>query len=92
MRDRPDSGGVLPALNLPALVLVGQEDSLTPPASSRAMAAALPNARLVEIASAGHTPSVERPIPTAEAMLAFLREHFPQPATQIRQRPRPRLE
>jgi pimeloyl-ACP methyl ester carboxylesterase len=86
MRDRPDSGPFLPTMDVPALVIVGQEDSLTPPSSSRGMAAALPRARLVEIASAGHTPSVERPIPTAEAILAFLREHFPQPAARIRPR------
>jgi pimeloyl-ACP methyl ester carboxylesterase len=84
MRDRPDSAALLPALDLPALVIVGHEDSLTPPASSRAMAAAMPKARLVEMASAGHTPSMERPIPTAEAILGFLREHFPQPAARIR--------
>ena len=86
MRDRPDSAGLLPALDVPALVVVGREDSLTPPASSRAMAAALPGARLVEIASAGHTPSMERPIPTAEAILAFLREHFPRAADDRRRR------
>ena len=84
MRDRPDSTELLPALDVPALVVVGQEDALTPPALSRAMAAALPRCRLVEIPASGHTPSMERPIPTAEAMLAFLREHFPKPASPLR--------
>ncbi len=83
MRDRPDSSALLPTLDVPALVIVGQEDSLTPPVSSRAMAAALPRATLVEIPSAGHTPSMERPIPTAEAILAFLREHFPVPFAPV---------
>ncbi len=77
MRDRPDSGALLPTLDVPALVLVGHEDTLTPPASSRAMAAALPHATLVEIPASGHTPSMERPIPTADAILGFLRAHFP---------------
>jgi pimeloyl-ACP methyl ester carboxylesterase len=88
MRDRPDSSALLPTLDVPALVIVGQEDSLTPPVSSRAMAAALPRATLVEIPSAGHTPSMERPIPTAEAILAFLREHFPVPFAPVPIRPR----
>ncbi|MBZ5588711.1 MAG: alpha/beta hydrolase [Acidobacteriia bacterium] len=88
MRDRPDSGALLPTLDVPALVVVGQEDFLTPPALSRAMAAALPKARLVEVPSAGHTPSMERPIPTAEAILAFLRENFLQPTDKARKRPR----
>jgi pimeloyl-ACP methyl ester carboxylesterase len=77
MRDRPDSSAVLARLDVPALVIAGQEDGLVPPDEARAMAAALPRARLAVIPQAGHTPSVERPIPTAEAILAFLREHFP---------------
>lgn len=84
MRDRDDSRPLLARLDVPALVIVGQEDSLTVPLSSRAMAQALPRARLAEIALSGHTPCVERPIPTAEAILSFLREHFPQPTSQIR--------
>jgi len=87
MRDRPDSTELLGSLDLPALVVVGAEDSLTPPPMSRAMAAALPRCRLVEIASSGHTPSMERPIPTAEAILAFLRESFPKPAAPLSRRP-----
>jgi pimeloyl-ACP methyl ester carboxylesterase len=88
MRDRPDSGALLPGLDLPALVIVGQEDTLTPPSSSRAMAAALPRATLVEVPFAGHTPCMERPIPTAEAILGFLRANFPPPLRPIRIRPR----
>jgi len=88
MRDRPDSSALLSTLDVPALVIVGQEDSLTPPVSSRAMAAALPRATLVEIPSAGHTPSMERPILTAEAILAFLREHFPVSFAPVPIRPR----
>ncbi len=84
MRDRDDSRALLAGLDVPALVIVGHEDSLTAPPSSRAMAQALPRARLVEIALSGHTPCMERPIPTAEAILAFLRENFPQPTSQIR--------
>jgi len=84
MRDRPDSRDLLPALGAPALVIVGREDTLTPPPCSHALVAALPNARLGEIALAGHTPSMERPIPTAEAILSFLRENFPPPAARIR--------
>ena len=88
MRDRPDSSALLPTLAVPTLVIVGQEDSLTPPAASRSMAAALPRATLVEIPSAGHTPSMERPIPTAEAILGFLRSNFPAPSAPSPIRPR----
>ncbi len=89
MRDRPDSTAVLPGLDIPALVIVGREDALTPPALSHAMAKSLPRCTLVEVPASGHTPSMERPIPTAEAMLGFLRQHFPKPASPIKMRPTP---
>jgi pimeloyl-ACP methyl ester carboxylesterase len=84
MRDRPDSVQVLSGLDLPALVITGQEDALAPPEVAHQMAAALPRGRLALVPLAGHTPSVERPIPTAEAILAFLREHFPPPPVAIK--------
>jgi pimeloyl-ACP methyl ester carboxylesterase len=83
MCDRPDSSDVLPGLGVPALVIAGEEDAVVPPEAARTMADALPKARLAVIPLSGHTPSVERPIPTAEAMLAFLRESFPPPASPI---------
>src|SRR5215470_12617008 len=61
MRDRPDARGNLPAIRIPTLVLVGEEDALTPPADSEAMAAAIPGARLVRIPEAAHLSPVERP-------------------------------
>jgi sigma-B regulation protein RsbQ len=72
---------------VPTLVIVGQEDTIAPPEVAHTMAAALPRARLALIPLAGHTPSVERPIPTAEAILAFLRESFPPPRVAIKLRP-----
>jgi pimeloyl-ACP methyl ester carboxylesterase len=84
MRDRPETLSVLSALGLPALVIVGAEDSVTPVESAKAMVAAMAGAELVVIPSSGHTPSVERPIPTSEAILGFLRAHFPPPPSLIR--------
>jgi len=74
MRDRPDSTPLLPTLaGLPTLVMVGEEDVLTPPASARAMAEAIPGARLVMVPGAGHLSPVERPVETTRALLEFLR-------------------
>ena len=73
MRDRPDSTPLLSTLvGVPTLVVVGQEDVITPPPISEAMAAAIPEARLVEIPGAGHLPCVEQPVPTTRAILKFL--------------------
>jgi YbgC/YbaW family acyl-CoA thioester hydrolase len=73
MRDRADSTALLPELaGIPTLVLVGDEDEVTPPAQARVMADAIPGASLVVIRSAGHLPTVERPVETTDAILAFL--------------------
>jgi len=73
MRDRPDSSGLLRELDVPALVVVGADDTITPLAAAQAMAERLPRATLAVIPGAGHTPSVERPLATVEAMIEFLR-------------------
>lgn len=65
---RPD----LPRIDVPALVIVGGEDALTPVASSEAMAAALPDAELTVIQGAGHMSALERPREFTEAVRAFL--------------------
>lgn len=73
MRDRPDSTPLLPALaGVPALVIVGEEDTLTPPALSRAVVAGIPGAVLGVIPNAGHLPSVEQPLATTRVITEFL--------------------
>ena len=73
MRERPDSTPLLATLvGIPTLVVVGQEDIITPPVLAEAMAGALPEGRLVEIPGAGHLPCVEQPVPTTRALLKFL--------------------
>ena len=74
MRDRHDSTGLLPTLSgLPALIIVGAEDVVTPPESARRMAGAIPGARLVVVPNAGHMTPVEQPSATTGAILEFLR-------------------
>ncbi|MBV9735014.1 MAG: 3-oxoadipate enol-lactonase [Acidisphaera sp.] len=60
------------ALRVPTLILVGEQDEATPPASAEAMRRAIPGAVLEPIAGAAHIPTVERPDAVAEAMLRFL--------------------
>jgi YbgC/YbaW family acyl-CoA thioester hydrolase len=74
MRDRPDSTPLLAELaGLPTLILVGEEDELTPPEVARAMADRIPGARLVTVPASGHLPPVERPVETTRALQEFLR-------------------
>ena len=73
MRDRVDSESLLPTLSgIPTLVIVGEADSLTPPDPARAMAQAIPGARLATIPGAGHLPPVEQPSATTRILREFL--------------------
>ena len=60
MMERPDSTPLLPSITVPTLLVVGDEDVLTPPADAEAMLAAIPNASLVRIAGAGHLANLEQ--------------------------------
>lgn len=67
----------LAGCDAPALVVTGALDAVTPPEGSRRIAAALPGARYVEIAGAGHLPYVEAPASFNAALDAFLAEVAP---------------
>jgi 3-oxoadipate enol-lactonase len=49
------------AIDVPVQVIVGSEDKVAPPPIARAMADAIPGARLDVIAGAGHVSNVEQP-------------------------------
>jgi len=61
MATRGDSLAVLAGLDVPALVLVGDEDLITPVAEAEAMAAALPDAELTVLPGVGHLSAMEAP-------------------------------
>lgn len=72
MARRPDSTPGLAKLDIPVLLIVGQEDAITPPAEMKKVAGAIKDAKLVTIAGAGHMTTLEKPGDVDEAMLAFL--------------------
>jgi 3-oxoadipate enol-lactonase len=61
MIDRPDSTPTLATIDVPTLIIVGDEDVLTPPAEARAMHASISGSRLEILEGAGHLSNVERP-------------------------------
>ena len=71
MRDRADSRPMLASIAIPALIVVGAEDALTPPADSEAMASAIPGARLTTIPGSAHLAPMERPGAVAAALSEF---------------------
>ncbi len=58
---RPDSRPSLDAINCPTLVLVGDEDQLTPPELAREMANGIRGSRLVIVPESGHLSTLEQP-------------------------------
>jgi pimeloyl-ACP methyl ester carboxylesterase len=62
----------LGAVTAPTLVLVGEQDILTPPWAARELAAAIPGATLHLLAGGGHGFMWEIPGPFNRAVLAFL--------------------
>jgi pimeloyl-ACP methyl ester carboxylesterase len=67
-----DTLALLPLLRTPSLVLVGEDDILTPPRYGRALAAALGDAQVVIVPATGHACFLETPKAVADRMLRFL--------------------
>ena len=72
LRDRPDSTPLLSRLAIPALVIVGEEDGITPVADARAMSSALPESMLAVVPGAGHLTNLEAPEAFAAALKPWL--------------------
>ena len=67
---RLDLSAALPDLDVPAIVLVGTADRLTPVWHARRLAAALPRCvRLVEVPGVGHMTPLQAPAVIADAVL-----------------------
>ncbi|MDQ6774588.1 MAG: alpha/beta hydrolase [Candidatus Dormibacteraeota bacterium] len=62
----------LDRIDATVLVVVGADDTLTGPHHARALAAAIPGARLEIIPDCGHTPQVERAPALSRLLAAFL--------------------
>ncbi len=72
MAERPDSVPDLKRINLPTLILMGDEDTLTPEADGELMRQSIPNSRLKIIPKAGHYAPWERPEAVAPLLRQFL--------------------
>jgi pimeloyl-ACP methyl ester carboxylesterase len=72
MMERPDASDVVQSISVPTLIVVGDEDTLTPVEESRKMQVAAANAELVVIPAAGHLPNLEQPEAFNGALRRFL--------------------
>ena len=74
---RPDSRETLEHIAVPTLIVVGEEDVLTPPSESEAMAGAIAGSRLEVIPRAGHLSNLERPGEYQATLRGFLESLAP---------------
>ena len=74
MARRPDTTEFLRKLDIPVLVICGDEDRFSPPAEMKPLAKIAKRGRYVEIANAGHLPAMEQPKRFAEVLARFLDE------------------
>lgn len=72
LKARPDRTAALASLRMPALVLCGDEDALTPVSDSEAMADTIPGATLRVIPHCGHLANLEQPTAFNAALQQFL--------------------
>lgn len=61
LQQRPDRRDELATIAAPTLVVVGDQDAITPPAEAERMAAAIPHAQLAVIPNTGHMTPMEDP-------------------------------
>jgi pimeloyl-ACP methyl ester carboxylesterase len=73
---RPDSTPDLPRISCPALVIVGQEDVVTPAADAELLAHSIPRAELVVLPRVGHLSNLEAPDWFSSALARFLSRAF----------------
>jgi pimeloyl-ACP methyl ester carboxylesterase len=72
LRDRPDSTPLLETIRCPTLIIVGDEDTLTPPQFAEGLQHAIPGAELALIPRAGHLSNIEHPQEFNRALARFL--------------------
>src|SRR6185503_17495566 len=72
LMERPDSAPTLATIDVPVLIVVGEEDALTPVKESEAMHAAIAGSRLEVLSGAGHVSNVERPAAFNHVLTEFL--------------------
>ena len=76
MAGRTDTTASLSNIDLPTLVVVGQNDRISPPALMRSMQEKIAGCELSVIADAGHMAPLENPVAVNHALERFLADRF----------------
>lgn len=76
LQRRRDQQSTLRKCKVPALILCGEHDRLTPVKRHRFMAELIPYAELKVIEGAGHLPTLEQPAATTAALRDWMRQPY----------------
>jgi len=74
MAERPDVTPLLPKIDVPTLLVCGEHDAISPPEEMRGIAAAIPDARFLQIDGAGHMAPLEKRAEVNAAIREYLSE------------------
>jgi pimeloyl-ACP methyl ester carboxylesterase len=77
LRDRPDQTALLPSIAMPTLIVVGEQDAITPKAVAESMNKAIPRSKLAVIPGSGHLSPMEKPDDVNRAIRNFLAASLP---------------
>jgi 3-oxoadipate enol-lactonase len=72
MKTRPDSTDGLASISVPTLIIVGEDDAVTPPDAARKMHEHIAGSKLVVVPEAGHLSNLEAPETFNGALAEFL--------------------
>ncbi|MEY7972431.1 alpha/beta fold hydrolase [Saccharomonospora xinjiangensis] len=72
MAARGDSTALLGSVDVPAVVIAGEEDTVNPPGVARDLADTMPHAELVALPEAGHLTPLEAPEAVVDALSRLL--------------------
>jgi len=70
---RTDTTHVLEKIQIPSLLLCGEQDAITPAVGMMGMASEIPGGELVIVPEAGHIAPLENPAYVNEALISFLK-------------------
>ena len=76
MAERPGATDFLPTINVRTLVLVGEQDAISPPDEMRKLADAIPNSQFLVVPEAGHMAPLENPAFVNDALATFLADEL----------------
>ncbi len=72
MAVRPDAREILPTIDVPTLVIVGEHDSISTVQEMRGIADAIPDAAWLEVPRAGHLSNLDSPAVVNEGIAEFI--------------------